>query len=291
MEQYTWAGIDDDVLFCEVCRAFPEYSDKESSLVKGIAEKHRKETLKFHEKSVKHVKCIEHKAALQDPDKTCMSKSIRKLDEKNSVVYEKLFNTRLLALQSKNGIDVGTNYRTDKACKDFCTNAAEVLKEETSENVNGARFICILADGSTDKGIIEQELVYVRYVGENGEVKTSLAEIVDLEHGHVHGVKDGWLKGLNSIGVSKETIAEKLVGINTDGASVNLGKKGGAVKLFIDDINNDLDDVTLRIDFFRAHLGYISYMPQYYTRVHKPTLITLPIFTLVVHGTASTIPT
>ncbi|MES9884373.1 MAG: hAT transposon family protein [Sedimenticola sp.] len=259
LEEYTWAKIDNDELFCDVCREFPDYSDKDASLVKGIRDKYRKETLKYHNKSVKHVKCVEHKRALQNPIETPLSKSIKKLDEKNSVVYEKLFNTayyvateneafvkfpRLLCLQSKNGVDIGKNYQNDMACKDFCMSTAEVLKEETTENIKGARFICILADGSTDKGIVEQELVYVRYVDENGELKTRLCEIVDLEHGDAKGVKAGWLTGLTSVGLCMDSIAEKLVGVNTDGASVNLGKKGGAVKFLLDDINEHLDGDT-----------------------------------------------
>ena len=100
----------------------------------------------------------------------------------------------------------------------------------------------ILGDGSTDKGIIEQELVYVRFVDRKGQIQTKLGDIVDLEQGNAKGVKDGWLKGLDSLGITEQVLAEKLVAVNTDGASVNLGKKGGAVKLLLDDINELLDD-------------------------------------------------
>ena len=41
-------------LFCNICRQFPESSDKDSSLVKSIKENYRK----FH-KSAKHINCIE----------------------------------------------------------------------------------------------------------------------------------------------------------------------------------------------------------------------------------------
>lgn len=45
-----------------------------------------------------------------------------------------------------------------------------------------------------------------------------------------------------NIGLTSETLCEKLVGINTDGAAVNLGKKGGAVKLLIDQINQHSEE-------------------------------------------------
>ena len=72
-----------------------------------------------------------------------LAKSIQKIDEKNSAVYEKLFNTayyiatenesfrkfpQLIALQCKNGVEFGSNYLNEKACKDFCVNRSEVLR-------------------------------------------------------------------------------------------------------------------------------------------------------------------
>lgn len=70
--------------------------------------------------------------------------------------------------------------------------------------------------------------MFVRYVDNDGVVKTKLADIVDLAHGHAEGVKDGIFRGL---------VAEKLVGINTDGQSVKMGKTSGAVKLMLDEVS------------------------------------------------------
>ena len=72
--------------------------------------------------------------------------------------------------------------------------------------------------------MIEQEIVYVRYVNSQGHVSTKLADIVDLEYGNAKGVKDGIFQGLDTVGLSQDTVADKLVGINTDGSAVNMGK-------------------------------------------------------------------
>ena len=257
MEEYDWVGTDGSTLFCQVCREFPTISDPKSTLVTGITSNYRKETLRFHDKSVKHQTCVDRKNALENPGGTNYAKSSRKADEKNSEVYEKLFNTayyvasenepfakfpKLCALQTKNGLNFGTNYLNDKGCKMFLTSSSEVLRGDVSKELENVRFISILGDGSTDKGIIEQELVYVRLVDSKGQIQTKLGDIVDLEQGNAKGVKDGWLKGLDSLGITEQVLAEKLVAVNTDGASVNLGKKGGAVKLLLDDINELLDD-------------------------------------------------
>lgn len=160
------------------------------------------------------MKCIERQAVVEKPQSSKMAKSAKQVDNKNSIVYEKLFNTAyyiarenksfrkfpdMIELQKQNGVDEGNNYINEKGCREFCMNMGEVLKDDTANNVKTARFISILSDGSTDKGIVEQELVYVRYVGEDGVVKTELADTVNLEHGHANGVKDGILKGLNTL--------------------------------------------------------------------------------------------
>ncbi|XP_067654440.1 zinc finger protein 862-like [Haliotis asinina] len=146
-------------------------------------------------------------------------------------------------LQSKNGLSLGTNYLNRNACATFVQSIANVVKENTASELEKCRFVSVLSDGSTDSAITEQEIVYVRYVTDDGVLKTRLADIVDLEHGHAKGVKDGIFQGLSSVGLSKEDLSRKLVGINTDGASVNLGKKGGAVKLIIDELKEEYNAV------------------------------------------------
>ena len=274
LTEFPWAGVENGELFCKVCREYPELSDKDSTLVKGIREKYRKETLKYHNKSAKHIKCIEKKQVLENPTKAPLAKSTKILDEKNSVTYEKLFNTAyyiakenesfakypsLLELQKKNGVVIGSNYLNDKSCKQFCVSTSETLKDETIEDLRKARFVSVLSDGSTDKGIVEQELVYVRYISQSGELKTRLADVVNLEHGHAEGVKNGILKGLESVGLATEDLSEKLIGINTDGASVNLGKKGGAVKLLMDSVNEHLDDHHEKSETYMAVVHCIAH--------------------------------
>ena len=57
-----------------------------------------------------------------------------------------------------------------------------------------ARVISILSDCWTDKGVIEQEIVYVRCVNSQGHVIIKLADIVDLEYSNAKGVKEDIFK-------------------------------------------------------------------------------------------------
>ena len=138
-------------------------------------------------------------------------------------------------------MNMGKNYLNRQSCKVFVTSIGDVLRNETCEFIRNARFISILSDGSTDKGILEQEIVYLRYTGDDGKVQTRLADIVDLTYGHAQGVTDGIFKALESVEMPCEILAGKLIGINRDGASVNMGKKAGAVKLIKDRLNDQMD--------------------------------------------------
>lgn len=255
LSEYEWATEEDGTLFCKVCRQFPLIADSKSSLYIGISSKFKKETLKFHAKSAKHIRCVEHKTAVEQPGSSAIEKSAKKVDEINSKKYEVLMNTAyyvaqegeafskfpgLCDLMEKNGVTVGQNYRNRQACTGFVTGASDTLKAQTSQAVEKSRFVSILCDGATDKAIIEQEIIYIRYVDEHGKLCTKLADIVDLEKGDAQGVKTGVIQAVDSIGLTVETLSQKLVGINTDGASVNMGKKGGAIRLLMDEVNQHL---------------------------------------------------
>ena len=65
--------------------------------------------------------------------------------------------------------------------------------------------------------------------------------MVDLTYGHAQGVSEGIFKALEMVELPCPLLAWKLIGINTDGASVNMGKKAGAIKLIKDRIDEELD--------------------------------------------------
>ncbi|KAJ8315469.1 hypothetical protein KUTeg_007619 [Tegillarca granosa] len=94
--------------------------------------------------------------------------------------------------------------------------AATEKSKVSNDLVNIARFISVLGDGSTDSAVIEQETVYVRFVGEAGLPKT-----------HSDGDLKGIDTGLENIGFTREKVDSKIVGCNFDGASVMMGNKSG----------------------------------------------------------------
>ena len=66
------------------------------------------------------------------------------------------------------------------------------------------KLISVIADGSTDHSITEQENVYVRYVNDDGVLKTELADIVPVKSADTTGVFYAIETGLHNIGLTLE---------------------------------------------------------------------------------------
>ena len=56
----------------------------------------------------------------------------------------------------------------EKRCKDFVLAVANQLFDEVRSKLSCARFLTVLADGSTDATVVEQETVSVRYIHKGG---------------------------------------------------------------------------------------------------------------------------
>ncbi|XP_063609950.1 zinc finger protein 862-like [Penaeus indicus] len=201
----------------------------------------RKDSLKFHKKSKAHVKCQYAIQAQAAPKSTPMAKVIKRMNADNVEKIKRLFNTTcyvvtqhlafrkfesLCELQNMNGVQLGKNYINDHGCKDFIMAIASVLKSETKEEVSHANYFSILADGSTDSAIIEQEGVYIRFVNK-GKPITKLIQFVAVKSSTSQGVYDGIKSALESIGVTPDIQARKQIGLNLDRASVDMGHKSG----------------------------------------------------------------
>lgn len=135
----------------------------------------------------------------------------------------------LCELQTVNGVDLGHTYHNNKAATEFILCISEVELRSIVEKVNGSACFAILIDGSTDVSITEQEIIYVRILEDNKPQNYFLG-IVSVCDATANNIKKELIEFLNSIGIVN--VEEKLIALGTDGASVNLGAKGGIVALF-----------------------------------------------------------
>ena len=134
---------------------------------------------------------------------------------------------KLHQLQQKNGMDLSRNYLANKACSRFVSSIANDMKNNLGHNVSNTCFISILTDGSTDSGILEQEIVYVRYLNENNKPITQFAGLKNPMKADALGIISAIEDVMKSLNVSElsdeeylEAVYKKLVNGNFDGVSV-----------------------------------------------------------------------
>ena len=112
----------------------------------------------------------------------------------------------------KNGVNLGENYLNEKHCKDFDLAVPNQLFDEVRSKLSCARFLTVVANGSTDATVVEQETVSVRYINK-GEPVTELAEIVPLESAKATGVYKAVKQGIAAV---KGEDGPSLIGANFD---------------------------------------------------------------------------
>ena len=122
---------------------------------------------------------------------------------------------------------IGDNYQNPQGVADFIDSIAQVQRHNTLAGLQQSRFFSLRADGSTDNSITEQEAIYVRYV-ENGVPVNKFIGLEEVEHSTAAGVLDAIDNGLSKrVGVLVDTLQQKLVNMNLDGAAVNMGIYNG----------------------------------------------------------------
>ena len=84
----------------------------------------------------------------------------------------------LLALQGQNCLGIGVEYHTDKKRKEFVSSTASEEQQQMSEQVHNAKFLCVHADGFTNKSATGA--VYLPHTGPNGRPTTAHSLLILL---------------------------------------------------------------------------------------------------------------
>ena len=130
----------------------------------------------------------------------------------------------LLSLHEKNGVGVGKSYLHDRAAANFTFHIAEVTRESLKTDLANANFYSVLNDGSTDSGVIEQELIYVLFLN-HGTPTLKYFSIESVTNANAEGIKETIATAFSRFGISN--FSSRLLGLNVDGASVNVGVHRG----------------------------------------------------------------
>ena len=131
----------------------------------------------------------------------------------------------LLNLYTKNGISkLGVSYSTPDGCAYFADSIGKVMRECLKKLIFKANCFSVLSDGSTDSAATEQEKTYVLFICEGTPVLEYLS-IKNVKNVDAPGRKSTQGVAFNHFGIIH--YYNKLVGLNLDGASVNMGKHNG----------------------------------------------------------------
>jgi hypothetical protein len=67
-----------------------------------------------------------------------------------------------------NGMIRSSKFRNERAMATLTDSIADDLKENLIAELNKIRYFSLLTDGSTDKGITEQEALYLLFISSEG---------------------------------------------------------------------------------------------------------------------------
>ncbi|XP_069134264.1 zinc finger protein 862-like [Argopecten irradians] len=237
---FTWLEYDPDIgMFCTLCK-----TEKTStgSFITGC-QNMRLETVKSHDNSESHRKIVLAKKAQTIP--THQTEGVRVVSMMHKSTLAKLSilfrnahaigkngrpftdYTKMCQLDQAKGLDIGNTYLNDKSCQAFIAAIADTQRKTQCTQVNDARFISIISDGSTDSSSKEAEILYLR-TSVKCKVSTFFVGIRNVPRGDAVTISSALIQLLNDR--FGESWKEKLIGAGTDGAAVMTGKKSGVVK-------------------------------------------------------------
>ena len=140
---------------------------------------------------------------------------------------------RICHLESLHGVDVGTTYFNDVACRTFCHYIAQSKHQSLIDKLSKAKFFSLLLDGSTDRSNVDNIIflaVYCDYSARDEKVHSRMP-FLKVDH-PASGTGEGLFASLESVlqclripSIDAE-VCRKLVGVGTDGASANIVARG-----------------------------------------------------------------
>ena len=142
----------------------------------------------------------------------------------------------LVKLEKLHNVTFTGAYENKSACRNFIIDiAGYFFQEDVKKKIEVVNFITILCDGSTDKSITEQEIIYVIYVDPDTNLPVmNFFETAASENSQdAPDLKEAIISAFSRDGL--DSALKKMVFLSTDGASVNSGSNSGLIRLLQED--------------------------------------------------------
>ena len=267
-QTYEWLEITErNTMICKICvsqkeQIFLENPSSPMGFIHG-ASNFKSFALKEHSTSECHRTGVEEakhqeaiasgislppKHAVQSiPEDSAIASGLQKMGEKERSWLKKLMDVAyfialkgrpftdfkdLIDLEKLHDVKFDTSaYENESACRDFIKSTASYLFDiDVRKKLTRVNFIAILVDGTTDRAVTEQEVLYVMYVDPDTHKPTlSYFEVMEMDDFDQTAV--GMLDAIKS-SFKRHNLSEvwnKLIYLSADGASVNSGKESGLI--------------------------------------------------------------
>ena len=141
---------------------------------------------------------------------------------------------KLLKLQTKNGVSqllkskTQASYATDDAGAIFGDFIGRYNVDLLKKHLDKINYFSVLTDGSTDASFTVQEAMYILFLND-GVPKVRYFSVESVKNANAAGIHENIQTAFNRFGVTK--FEDRIVGLNADGASVNMGPLNGLGKI------------------------------------------------------------
>ena len=136
-------------------------------------------------------------------------------------------------MHAKNGIEnFGSSYGNTDASGYFGDYIGKVLHEDLKNLISKSNYYLVLSDSSTGSSLTEQETIYILFI-DGGVPALKYFSIESVKVADSVGLEEFLENAFLRFGF--KNYYDKLVGLNLDGASVNMGRMNGLGKLVRDE--------------------------------------------------------
>ena len=116
-------------------------------------------------------------------------------------------------------------YENESACRDFINGIASYFfDKDLRKKLKRVNFIAILIDGTTDRAVKEQEVLYIMFVDpDTDKPRLAFFEVLEMDvfDQSAEGIKASFKRN------NLSDLFDQIIYFSADGASVNSGKRSG----------------------------------------------------------------
>ena len=112
---------------------------------------------------------------------------------------------KLVELKLHHGVDLGQNYHHKNACIEFTECISDILKDNLVSDLQKTQQFCVFINfinSNIDVSVLENEIVYVMLLNEEGDVKFSFSKISEVKSVDALGIKNSVIESFNEYGIT-----------------------------------------------------------------------------------------